>query len=608
MVAPAILHFQQSRKSFDHHGLRARAGGAARARACVRAQLPRGRVQGRAGHAAVPALAAAAAADAARRAARRGAQRHVADLAALRAAHGRLAVRVSGVHVVCSADTRARGRRHGADPRATSLCVVFDIVARIYQEPQLLVLLTLCVFNSWLWKSCLYAITTGDDASVGGYFSTFVWISGIVSFLSFMMLEKSIVDDPFVLDPRAALLNGLQRDFVRAVRRGVIVWSITRVLLVLGVSDVSLFSLQFARAYFQITSSVVENFVWFGTASVFRILLFRGNHKALENVAADGSLWDSLDKSAQHGGVSIEDLFAGDLAVDAQANTPLNEQYVVALRHRVDRALAQISSRKVKGSSFALENVEALDTLFKYGNLMLVSKFSRSARKVVFSSEKRWNLLFQSATAVIDSFTLSLQLLNTIPERKNQGDEKLVASLEKSFPNLVKFVLSKVDINPLLLLDEHPHLANVRISPSGFKNKIHYYIDSRAQLAVRRFLIEESRRRVFLRSKVVYASQELLCHLVSISRVEDSQGTVQHTVPAVLSSLVECRKALDSYLETCLKNGLATDIYMKEANALAIGIDKGIYRITDAFYGELSSFSFSPEVKDALNAYVTFNA
>lgn len=45
----------------------------------------------------------------------------------------------------------------------------------------------------------------------------------------------------------------------------------------------------------------------------------------------------------------------------------------------------------------------------------------------------------------------------------------------------------------------------------------------------------------------------------------------QHTVPAVLSSLVECRKALDSYLETCLKNGTATDIYVKEANALAIG-------------------------------------
>lgn len=39
----------------------------------------------------------------------------------------------------------------------------------------------------------------------------------------------------------------------------------------------------------------------------------------------------------------------------------------------------------------------------------------------------------------------------------------------------------------------------------------------------------------------------------------------------MLSSLVECRKALESYLETCLKSGTATDVYVKEADALACG-------------------------------------
>lgn len=388
----------------------------------------------------------------------------------------------------------------------TILCVAFDAVARIYQEPQLLVLLTLCVFNSWLWKSCFYAITTsvssGDD-TVREYFSTFVLVGGLVSFLSFIALEKSIGEDPFVLDPRAALQTGLQRDFVRAVRRAVIVWSATRIVLFLAAPNESLFSLRFARAYFHLTSSAVENFVWLSTASVFRILLFRASHKALASASADGSLWDSLQKTSQHDEVSIEDLFAGALPVDSQASIPLNEQYVVALRNRVDSALQQISSRKrVCGSSVGFENVEALDTLFKYSNLMLVSKFNRSSRKAVFSSEQRWNALFQSTTAVIDSFTLSLQLLNTIPERKNQGEEKLVNSLETSLPNLLKFVLSKANTNPLLLLDEHPHLSNLRISPARFKSTIQYYFDSRAQFAVRRFLIEESRRRVFLRSKV----------------------------------------------------------------------------------------------------------
>lgn len=42
-------------------------------------------------------------------------------------------------------------------------------------------------------------------------------------------------------------------------------------------------------------------------------------------------------------------------------------------------------------------------------------------------------------------------------------------------------------------------------------------------------------------------------------------------MPAVLTSLVECRNGLARYLETCLKNGIATDVYMKEADALARG-------------------------------------
>lgn len=416
----------------------------------------------------------------------------------------------------------------------TLLCVAFDAVARVYQEPQLLVLLTLCVFHSWLWKACLYAITSADesDSGVAAHFSAFAFFGGVVSFVSFLAFEKSIGEDPFVLDPRAALQNGLQRDFVRAVRRGVIVWSVTSALLVLTQADESLFSLRFARAHFQITSSVVENFVWLTTASMFRILLFRANHKALEDASADGALWDFIDKRSKFNeSFSVEDLFCTeDLAVSSQSSTPLNEQYIVVLRKRVDSALNKISSRKVDdASSFAFENVEALDTLFKYENLLLVTKFNREARKVVFASEPRWRALFQSTTAALDAFTLSLQLLNAVPERKNQTsqDEKLAASLDKSFVNVLAFVLSRASANPLLLLDAFPHLANLRLSPSGFKSKIQYYFESRAQFAVRRFLIEEARRRVFLRSKVVFKAQELLCHLVSTSRAEDEQGIVQ---------------------------------------------------------------------------------
>lgn len=39
-----------------------------------------------------------------------------------------------------------------------------------------------------------------------------------------------------------------------------------------------------------------------------------------------------------------------------------------------------------------------------------------------------------------------------------------------------------------------------------------------------------------------------------------------------------------------------------------LGIDKGIYRITDAFYSELSTFTFPPEVKQSLQDYASFKA
>lgn len=393
----------------------------------------------------------------------------------------------------------------------TLLCALFDAGARLLQEPQLLVLLTLCVTHSWLWKRALYTISTGSDNGddpVAAHFGAFVLVGGLVAFASLVGFETSLSEDPFVLDPRAALFAGLERDFVRALRRGVVVWGVTHALLVLTQADEPLFSLRFARAFFQVGSSVAENFVWLSAASMFRIQLFRANHKALESAAADGSMWDALattKRPAFAAGFSMEELFAGGLAVDAQAGTPLSEQYVLALRKRVDGALKQIASRKVGTSdsaSVAFGNAEALDTMFKYADLLLVTKFDAEARRVLFSSEKRWHALVQSATAVLDSFTLSLQLLNAVPERKNQGDEKLVSSLEKSVAHTAGFVLSRASANPLLLLDEHPHLANLRISRTAIKSKIRYYIEAHAQFAVRRFLIEEARRRVFLRSKV----------------------------------------------------------------------------------------------------------
>ncbi|GLD91839.1 hypothetical protein PINS_up000372 [Pythium insidiosum] len=489
------------------------------------------------------------------------------------------------------------------------ICVLVEVTARLYQEPQLLVLLTLSLFHSWLWKSAAFYLLVSDDAAttIAEHFSVFVFLGGVVSFTSFFWLERRLAEDPFVLDPRSVLEMAVLRSAVHALRRGVLVWFLARVLLVLTQSDsISVFSLRFHRAFFHVSTSAIESFVLLSCAAVFRILLFRANIKALEQSAHTGQLWDSAG-SNQAGDAFANTLFGEALAVDNGSTTPLGQQYINALKKRADGAKTQIASRKVCGASLASEHVDCLEKLFKFDNVSVASKFNPSCRKQLFSSEDRWKSFVGASTAVIDSFALTLRLLNSIPERRNSGQEDQVAMLEKSVRNLAQFLILNAKTHPLLILDAHPHLSNLRISSNNFKSKIKYYFESRIQFAVRRFVMEEATHRVFAYAKAVNSCQRVLCHLVSVSRAEDASGNAQHAVPAILTSLVECRATLEAYIDSASKSGNSAGVYPKEAQALARGIDKGIYRITDAFYMELSVFTFPASTKKAIEGYVNFS-
>lgn len=492
----------------------------------------------------------------------------------------------------------------------TTMCIAVELAARIHQEPQYLVLFTLSLFHAWLYKTLAYTFVT--DAAVAGQvsaqFSTFVLMQGVVVFFSFVAFERRVAEDPFVLDRRSIIEIVVVRDVVRACRRALYAYVVTRALLfVTRTDDVSLFTFQYYRAVFHIASGAIDSFVVLAASSMFRVLVFRPNVAAITGAVADGSAWDSL--AAPRGdSLSICDaLCGGRLSVSGAAPTPLSEQYIVALKKRMDAATKKVSSGKMGGIDATLEQVEALETQLRFTNLLLATKFDVAARKALFASEARWNAFVRASTSVIDSFTLLLQLLNTVPERKHAGQENEAAAVEKSLSALFKLVSSKKDQHSLLLLDAHPHLSNLRISSSAFKSQIKYYFASRVQFALRRFIVEEARRRAFVHVKAVYSSQQALCHLVAASRNEDAQGIVQHTVPAVLTSLVECQTAIESYIDTSAKIGNAGDVYELDAKALTKGIDQGIYRITQAFYKELPSFSSTPSVKKALDSYTSFN-
>ncbi|POM59057.1 Hypothetical protein PHPALM_36202 [Phytophthora palmivora] len=514
---------------------------------------------------------------------------------------------------------------HRAEPEPVAntlqaaVCIVVDAVTRVREQPQLPVLLLLCVLHSYVWKLVLY-YGMASSTQVAVDFGSFAIAGGLITFVSFVMVEKSLAEDPFVLDPRAAFVRAMQRDMVRAVRRGVLVYSVGRMLswLFASSSETELeavegfFSLHTSRVTFQVTTSVLENLAILSAASVFRILLFRASYQVVGGAFGDSNnLWDSLVAVKPKEGDVASALFASKVAANSQDGTPLNEQYLLGLHKRMEAAVKQISDKKTPKAPVDAEDVEILDSLFKFENLLTGCKFNAAARETLFASRDRWNALFSSTTAVVDGFTLMLQLLNTLPDRKGStGDNSPTGALalEQSVAALLRFLSSQQDAHTLILLQQYPHLANLRISSASVKSPIRFFIESKLQFAIRRFLIEEARRRVFQRTKVVGAAEALLCHLVSVSRSEDRQGYVQHTVPAVLSSLVECRNALDAYMETCLKENGTTDVYVQEATALAKGIDSGIYRITEVFQGELSLFAFPPGVKKALLTYASFDA
>ncbi|CAI5720581.1 unnamed protein product [Peronospora effusa] len=509
----------------------------------------------------------------------------------------------------------------------TAVCAVVDVVARVRQQPPLPVLLLLCVVHSYIWKLVLY-YGMASNAQVAENFGLFALAGGLVSFISFVMVEKSLSEDPFVLNPPAAFVRAMQRDVVRAARRGVMVYIVGRVLSWLFahsnkmnievVTRAGFLSLHASTTAFQIMSSGLENLAILSAASVFRILLFRVNYRDVDGMFGDtNNMWQSQAVVKAKDGDVTGALFATEVAAIPQTSKPLSEQYLQGLQKRMDAALKKISDKETLKAPADAEDVEILNSLFKFKNLLTGCKFNADARESLFASRERWNALFDSTTAVVDGFTLMLQLLNTLQDRESSvvGDSSATdaLALEQSFGSLLRFLNSQQDAHPLILLHQYPHLANPHISSTSVKSPIRFFVESKLQFATRCFLIEEARRRVFQRAKVVRAAEALLCHLVSVSRSEDKLGHVQHTVPAVLSSLLECRHALETYMETCLKESNTTDVYVQEATALAKdhfypGIDSGIYRITEVFQGELSLFAFPPSVKKALRAYASFDA
>ncbi|KAI9912417.1 hypothetical protein PsorP6_005214 [Peronosclerospora sorghi] len=301
----------------------------------------------------------------------------------------------------------------------------------------------------------------------------------------------------------------MQRDVVRAARRGVLAYvlgcALSRMFpcsnaLGMKMDEVSFLSFQVSTMASQITSGVLENFTILSAALLWNLLAFA--------------------KTTEEDVFSV--LFETEIAPVPLSSTPLNEQYLQCLHKRMEEA-----SKKMPKISADAEVVEILDSLFKFENLLTGCKFNANARESLFAPFNRWNVLVSSTTAVIDGFTLMLHVLNSLQDKRSSSSTGADLALEQSFFSLLGLLKCHQDVHTLVLLHQYPHLENLTILSASVKSPIKFFVESKLQFAVRRFLMKEARRRVFQRTKVVRAAESLMCHLVSSSRAEDKQGYVQ---------------------------------------------------------------------------------
>ncbi|KAI9895813.1 hypothetical protein PsorP6_019490 [Peronosclerospora sorghi] len=160
---------------------------------------------------------------------------------------------------------------------------------------------------------------------------------------------------------------------------------------------------------FQITSGVLENFTILSAASVFRILLFRANYRVVNGKT-------NVAKTTEGDVFSV--LFETEIAPVPLSSTPLNEQYLQGLHKRMEEASKNIADKKMPKIYADAEDVEILDSFFKFENLLTGCKFNANARESLFASFNKWNVLVSSTTAVIDGFTLVVHVLNSYKTRK----------------------------------------------------------------------------------------------------------------------------------------------------------------------------------------------
>jgi hypothetical protein len=128
---------------------------------------------------------------------------------------------------------------------------------------------------------------------------------------------------------------------------------------------------------------------------------------------------------------------------------------------------------------------------------------------------------------------------------------------------------------------------------------------------------------IFSDMQVLLWSVESLSEMASASVCEDSLGTVQTTLPVILTSLLGCLLAVEEYVASPAFHKAevqdsphtsrsarysGTQVDRSQPRVVAYVLEKAIFRIVDVFYEHLDAFSFPPVYAAKLQTFMDLRA
>nr|CCA22905.1 conserved hypothetical protein [Albugo laibachii Nc14] len=483
---------------------------------------------------------------------------------------------------------------------------------QIYQGPQLIIVWALSIAYSWVWNWAICYLLNDEFVVPDSMGAIFL---GCVSTYLFLTGGMYVDTSPMQANALVTLKGYMQRNFLQSWRYALIGYP--SLILLCSLSQYTSTPTWLSCKSYAI-STFFELFVQLCATSLLKSSFYRSQALDRKNEVDRKKCWRLLLNWARDNlyrlnkeNTTLHTLFISNRLADSAVVTGSPpEHYVVALQERMDTigkllAIGEIDQKPafdLNGIDF--QAPDHLEAALWINELKKISQFRSHWRQDLYVDSELWKSCFSITSGIVDSFTLSLKIYTDLYKYQRELEEEKAKEMGKSVLALIRFIMHQSKVHPLFLLDRHPHLATLRVTPCQSVSKLRGFVDYHLQLAIRACILQQAKESIFLSTEDVLQTQYTLGSFILQSRKQDTQGNVKHTITAALCSLMNCHSALKSYISHSECSQLDSEQVTAELVVLQRGIEKTLARLLAALQKETKALSLPTSVWKKLQDFV----